>query len=219
MEDKVISALCSHKEQQVTWEKSPAQIFWGEIATCDHSVQLYENDKVFLNTLESFAGACLISGDSLMIIATAEHLAVLEMRLVNQGFNMPFLKSSCRYVGLDADVTLGRFIVNNQVNEKLFMDCIGESIHQVEKNNGKVRAFGEMVALLWQRGMKDATIALERLWNQLHHRKNFTLFCAYPKNIFSTELDTTVHSIYDEHDNVIDGAPRPSTEVYYRKIA
>jgi len=219
MEDNVISEPCSHKAQPVTWEKSPAQVFWGEIATCDHSVQLYENDKVFLNTLESFAGAGLISGDSIIIIATADHLSSLEMRLVNQGFNMPFLKSSFRYMGLNADEVLNQFVVNNQINETLFMDCIGQSIHKVEKNNGKVRAFGEMVALLWQRGLTETTIALERLWNQLHHRKNFTLFCAYPKNIFSTDVNAGVHSIYHEHHKVIDGSPRPSTEIYYREIA
>lgn len=29
------------------WEKTNMQVFWGEIAPCDHVVQIYENDEVF----------------------------------------------------------------------------------------------------------------------------------------------------------------------------
>jgi len=218
MEDKVITGQRGVLDQQGTWEKSPAQVFWGEIATCDHSVQMYENDKVFLNTLESFAGAGLIAGDSIIIIATAEHLAALEARLTNQGFNMNFLVSSSRYIGLDAEETLAKFMVNGQVDETLFLKCITGVIHQAQKNNGTVRAFGEMVALLWKLRLKEATLTLERFWNKLHHQKNFTLFCAYPKNLFFDDADS-LDTICTQHHKVIDGAPRPSTEVFYKKTA
>jgi len=218
MEDKVKTEQRGVLEQQGAWEKSPAQVFWGEIATCDHSVQIYENDKVFLNTLESFAGAGLIAGDSIIIIATAEHLAALESRLTNQGFNMNFLVSSNRYIGLDAQETLAKFMVNGRVDETLFMNCITDVIRRAQKNNGTIRAFGEMVAILWKLRLKEATIKLERLWNKLHHQKNFTLFCAYPKNLFFDDADT-LHTICTEHHKVIDGDPRPSTEIYYKKIA
>lgn len=218
MEDKVISEQRGVLEQQGTWEKSPAQVFWGEIATCNHSVQIYENDKVFLNTLESFAGAGLIAGDSIIIIATAEHLAALESRLTNQGFNMNFLVSSNRFIGLDAEETLAKYMVNGRVDEALFLKCITEVIHRAQKNNGTVRAFCEMVAVLWKLRLKEATITVEGLWDKLHHQKNFTLFCAYPKNLFFDDADA-LHRICTEHHKVIDGAPRPSTEVFYKKIA
>ena len=60
------------------WKNSNIQVFWGEIAPCDHVVQIYENDTVFLNTLEGFAGSGLLSGDSVIIIATKEHLSSLN---------------------------------------------------------------------------------------------------------------------------------------------
>jgi len=219
MEVKVISEPVGKQQQELVWEKSPSQVFWGEIATCDHAVQLYENDKVFLNTLESFAGAGLIAGDSVIIIATAEHLAAIETRLINQGFNMHFLVSANRYIALNAEDTLKKFMISEQINEGLFMDCITKVIHRGQKNTGKIRAFGEMVAVLWQRGLREATIELERLWNKLHHKDNFTLFCAYPKNIFNGDINTSIHAICSEHHKMIDGAPRPSTEVYYKQIA
>ena len=48
----------------------------------------------------------------------------------------------------------------------------------------RVRAFGEMVALLWQRGQHAATLRLEQLWHDLCQEKKFSLFCAYPMDLF-----------------------------------
>src|SRR5215813_5273742 len=170
MKNKMFLAQTMTGNENKSWEKSPSRVFWGEIAPCDHTVQVYENDKIFLNTLESFAGAGLIAGDSIIIIATGEHLKALEDRLANQGFNMRFLSSSDRYIGLNAKETLEKFMVNGWPDEKLFMDCITKVISRGQKNNSKVRAFGEMVAVLWQQGLKEAAIRLEKLWNTLHHR-------------------------------------------------
>ena len=43
-----------------------------------------------------------------------------------------------------------------------------------------VRIFGEMVALLWERGLVLAAIELETYWNDLARKLPFDLFCAYP---------------------------------------
>jgi len=52
------------------WQKSTLQVFWGELAPCDHIVQVYENDNIFLNSLEGFIGLGIIAGDGIIIIAT-----------------------------------------------------------------------------------------------------------------------------------------------------
>lgn len=39
------------------WKNTNIQVFWGEIAPCDHLIQIYENESHFLNTLEGFAGS------------------------------------------------------------------------------------------------------------------------------------------------------------------
>jgi hypothetical protein len=134
------------------WEKSNLQIFWGEIAPCDHVVQIYENDHTFLNSLEGFIGSGLIAGDSTIIIATPEHRIALEERLANQGFDLNALKACDRYIALDAEETLATFMVNNWPDENLFVEFITSVLNRAQKSNRKIRAFGEMVALLWQKG-------------------------------------------------------------------
>src|ERR1043166_5358939 len=45
-------------------------------------------------------------------------------------------------------------------------------------------AFGEMVALLWAEGKRDATIRLEEFWNELAEKYTFDLLCGYPIAVF-----------------------------------
>ena len=45
----------------------------------------------------------------------------------------------------------------------------------------KVRAFGEMIALLWARGDRAATLWLEQLWHELCQTQEFSLFLRIPE--------------------------------------
>ena len=40
-----------------------SEVFWGEISPCEHLVQFYEEDGVFLDTLEGFVGGGLRAGE------------------------------------------------------------------------------------------------------------------------------------------------------------
>ena len=53
--------------------KNNVQDFWREIAPCNYLLQIYENDHVFLNSLEGFAGSGFIDGDTVIIISHKKH--------------------------------------------------------------------------------------------------------------------------------------------------
>jgi hypothetical protein len=200
------------------WEKSNLQVFWGEIAPCEHVVQIYENDKVFLDTLEGFIGSGIIAGDGIIIIATAEHLFAIENRLRRQDFDIDALSASGRYIGLDAAETLSKFMINDWPDEHLFRELITALFKKLHQHNRKVRAFGEMVAILWEQGFNGATVKLENMWNKLHTKEDFTLFCAYPKIGLTRDMNASIDIICSEHSKLIDGQPRPSTEIRYKAI-
>ena len=64
-------------------------------------------------------------------------------------------------------------------------------------------AYGEMVALLWAQGKRDATLRLEELWNELAERHTFDLLCAYPIGAFDRHEDRQLFfSICGEHTDV-----------------
>jgi MEDS: MEthanogen/methylotroph, DcmR Sensory domain len=200
------------------WNNTSLQVFWGELAPSDHVVQMYENDRVFLDSLEGFVGSGLIAGDAVIIIATEEHRKALEERMENQGFDMAMLTASNCYIALDAQETLNRFMINNWPDETLFFDLVYGLLEKMKKHNGKVRAFGEMVALLWAQGLNGATVQLENLWNQVHKQVGFTLFCAYPRIGFTGDIQSSMQHICATHTKIIDGTPRPSTEIFYKEV-
>ena len=99
------------------WETSNIQVFWGEIAPCDHLVQVYENEKIFLDTLEGFAGTGFLANDSVVIIATSTHLTSLNARLRSQGFDLSTLIESDQYIPIDAEDLLSILLVDNWIDE------------------------------------------------------------------------------------------------------
>ena len=103
-----------------SWKKSNLQVFWGEVAPCEHVVQFYENDNVFLNSLEGFIGSGILAGESVIIIATPEHLSAIENRLRHQGFDMDKLAYSHQYIALEAAEMLSLFMVTGWPDEVLF---------------------------------------------------------------------------------------------------
>ena len=53
-----------------------------------------------------------------------------------------------------------------------------------------MRAFGEMVSLLWAEELYEAALRLEQLWNDLIGLRACSLFCAYRMTDFNTDAAT-----------------------------
>ena len=68
------------------WSHRSSKDFWGEIAPSEHVVQIYENDKVFLDLLHGFVSDGFDAGDCVIVIATPSHVQALDKRLVCVGF-------------------------------------------------------------------------------------------------------------------------------------
>jgi hypothetical protein len=178
-------------------------VLWGEIAPCQHMAQFYRRDSVLINTLNGFIGGGLKAGDSTIVIATAEHLAALETQLLDSGVDTSTARSEDRYIPLLADETLDRFMVNHWPDDRLFAALVTELISRARWKGRRVRAFGEMVALLWARGDTAATVRLEFLWNQLCQSNDFSLLCAYPKAGFTEEPSKSFANICAMHSRIV----------------
>jgi hypothetical protein len=159
------------------------QTFWGEIAPSEHIAQFYEHDGVLLDILTEFIGAGLKAGESVIVIATRAHFEALDQRLNSTGVNVAMTRLLDQYITLIADEALDKFMVNHWPDDRLFSDLVMGLIERARANGRPVRAFGEMVALLWARGDTAATIRLEHLWNSVSKSQTFSLFCAYSRKI------------------------------------
>jgi hypothetical protein len=181
---------------------SRTPIFWGEISPSEHAVHVYGDDEVFMDALEGFIGGGLRAGEAAIVIATPDHLARLEERLVRHGIDMGLAQREGRYLGLPAQRILRDFMVDGWPDEERFFEVITTLLDKMRANGRRVRAFGEMVALLWSQGHAGATVRLEHLWNKLCEQERFPLFCAYPKAGFTSDPTKSIRELCAAHSRV-----------------
>jgi len=177
------------------------EIFWGEIAPCDHLLQIYENDMEYLSALGRFVSDGFKKNEGVVVIATAWHLTALERQLGE--FATDILRIQNQYIPLDAEQTLATFMVDGWPDQKRFEQTVNSILRKAGQGGRRVRAFGEMVALLWAQGHTRATFQLEYLWHQLQRKQAFSLFCAYPKQGFTEDASDAVQKICQAHSKMV----------------
>jgi two-component system NtrC family sensor kinase len=158
---------------------------WSHLGASDHVLQLYEEDVHLLDAVQHFTGTGLAAGEAVVVIATPSHREQLEARLRAHGVDLSTACAQGQYVPLDAAETLAQFLVGGQPDAARFADVVGSVIVRAGSRYPRVRAFGEMVALLWTAGNEEAALRLEALWNALATDHPCLLLCAYPLRGFA----------------------------------
>jgi hypothetical protein len=175
---------------------------WSTVAPPDHLVQLYADEEALLASLEGFVLAGLAADENVVLIATPEHLDALELRLQERGINVDAALCAYRYCALDAEETLSHFFRDGVPDEDHFELLLTEILRQAGASGRRVRAFGEMVALLNARGDTEAMLRLEKLWHRLCAERQFVLFCAYPESGFTAQSPIR-QAVCDCHSHVV----------------
>ena len=177
----------------------------------DHLVQLYgDDDQLLSRNVSRFLVEGLRRGDGLVVIATPEHTSAIVRYLVEE-VAAPALDAarSGRLSYLDAGETLSRLLGDGFPDESRFRSLIGGIIDTVRARSatGRVRAFGEMVNLLWHGGRHEEAVRLEELWNAVLAEARCSLFCAYGIDLFDRQGDAgELHPIVAAHDHLFAGA-------------
>ncbi|HZS45790.1 MAG TPA: MEDS domain-containing protein [Blastocatellia bacterium] len=197
--------------------ESKTAVFWGEIAPSEHVATFYEDDEVLLDTLSGFVGGGLKVGDAAIVIATSSHLKALSDRLKGDGIDVGAAESQDQYIPLNAEEALAKFMVKQWPDDELFAALVTELIARASRNDRRVRAFGEMVALLWARGDQAATVRLEYLWNKLCRSQAFSLFCAYPKAGFTQDTADSLNDILPHIPEFFEGLPTPMRQLNHNQ--
>ncbi|MEO8213296.1 MAG: MEDS domain-containing protein, partial [Myxococcales bacterium] len=170
----------AHPQRAPTRQNRPVRAR-SSTGTFDHRVQFYEQDALLYDAVVAFFSEGLAAGDSLVAITSASHRDGLVKRLQQDRVDVAALCTSRRLVLLDASQTLNSFMVDGRPDRVLFQHVVGTVIGELRTSsaNGQVRAYGEMVDLLWRAGAAGATLALERFWTELGEGDFFSLLCGY----------------------------------------
>jgi diguanylate cyclase (GGDEF)-like protein/PAS domain S-box-containing protein len=173
-------------------------------ACTGHFVQFYEQDDFLVAAIADWFAAGIEQGEACIVVATGEHRAALAGLLFERGLDVAALRDSRQLVEVDAHEALARFTIDEHPDEALFRQLFGGVIGAAAARFPKVRAFGEMVALLAHQGLIIEADRLEGFWNRLAEQHQFALFCAYPIGLFGGETNGRYfHDICNRHQNVI----------------
>lgn len=173
------------------------------IKPCEHLVHFYDDETVFLNSLETFILRGLMDGEAVVVIALPSHRTALEFRLAGHGLNLAKLAASEQLVLLDARETLSTFMWDGLPSEPLFEEALGKLVTRLRAGHRTVRAFGEMVGILWEQGNRAATLRLEEIWHRFCQREGLVLYCAYRQAAFAAEPESR-RQICASHSHLIE---------------
>jgi hypothetical protein len=187
---------------------------WTELLTHtesgDHVVQLYgEDDQLLAKNVSRYLAEGMRRSDGLIVIATPAHTQAIARHLAEEGASATReAERDGRLVFLDARTTLDRLLVGGQPDQALFDTVVGGALRDVRARtgSGKVRAFGEMVSLLWIEGCRAQAERLEGFWNGLLAGSDYSLYCAYRIDLFGKDKDKPgLNSIVGAHSHVLAG--------------
>jgi hypothetical protein len=145
----------------------------------DHFVQVYQDEAFLCEAVAEYVGTGLRRGEAAILIAKPSHVAAFKHQLALAGLSPEQSVRRGQLVVLDADETLEKFTPGGMPDWQTFHALIGGRIAEMRLTYPQVRAYGEMVDVLWQRGERDAAIRLEEFWNDLARLQTFCLLCAY----------------------------------------
>lgn len=172
---------------------------------CVHQVQFYDTDDFLAISVAEFVRLPLNSGGAAILIASKSHRGAILQQLDRAGVPSRALLERC--FTPDAEETLAAFMRDGFPDPGLFNRAISALLEEAETARASlapVSAFGEMVAVLWARGEREAALQLEQLWSDLCRKHSLPLLCAYPLRDFSRQEDLDYFArICAEHTTVV----------------
>ena len=176
-----------------------------------HVVQFYGHEEELADRVTGYLLRALRGDGAAVVIATAAHRRAFEGRLTQAGVDLAAAGRAGTYRALDAGDTLRALMTGGQLDRGAFDRVIGGLITDAGQGNRPVRAYGEMVALLWDAGLVNAAVQLEEMWDSPGLAHSFSLFCSYPASSVTgdghLEAFTEVCRL---HASVVGGWPAPA---------
>jgi hypothetical protein len=172
-------------------------------APAAHAAQVYLEPGELADSVSEYLVAGFEAGEPALLVATEEHMRLITERLAAAGWNDQGL-----LVAVGADSTLAKIMDGLHPSAFAFERVVGGLIDELSARfpDRRVRAFGEMVNVLCERGQRDAAVELEELWNQLAQTRDFALLCAYRLDVFDrTSQAETLPNVCRLHTHMTPG--------------
>lgn len=194
-----------------------------------HIAHLYQDDEFLVEALSHFVRTGLAQGEGVAVFVTSGHWDACVRKLAAHKISLRDAELRGQLVFMDAGMALSVLMVEGMPDWKVFQDVVGTVINFTRRRYSRVRAFGEMVNLLWQREERAAALRLEQLWNNLLKVQDLSLCCAYRMDSLREDgSDAALQEVCGMHSHLIpgrdyeeleDGVNRAAEALVGRRIA
>jgi hypothetical protein len=168
-----------------------------------HAVRFYESANALAQMVSEFLADGIVKDHPAIVVATPAHRAAILRELMKRDVDVVQLQLSGDLLLLDAAETLATFMIGGRPHAAMFKTVMCDAIARVcgDRTDCRVRVYGEMVDVLWQKGQQDAAIRLEILWNDLADTHAFSLLCGYAMGHFLK--DARMDDVCAQHTHVV----------------
>ena len=165
----------------------------------EHQVAAYDDMAALATRVAVVVGRSLLQGVPAVTVSRAATRHAVDDLLADLGVDPVRARRHGTLVTRDAKETLDLLLVDGHPDAHLFEAVLASAL----PHHGRpVSAFGEMVAVLWERGDVVAALELESLWNRAIAERPIRLLCAYPGELLAAADLADVARMCDLHDHV-----------------
>jgi DNA-binding NarL/FixJ family response regulator len=156
----------------------------------DHIVQLYQDQQFLNRAVCRFAAAAIANGEGVILVPTVAHWDAFRPRLEAEGVDVKAAEKRGQLTVVDADNLLPTFMRGGMPDSPVFMGLAASVISEARGvgRYPKVRWWGEMVNILWERGEVAASMQLEDQFDQLAHEQDIAIFCSFLMDNFNGDV-------------------------------
>jgi len=133
----------------------------------------------------AFVEAGLQRGDSVLVIAAADHRDWLFDRLAEGKFRPQSLHDPGQLSVLDAGHVMAQLVDDGLPEWAPFRNALAPALSRLQPSGRGTRVYSELANALWQAGNTAAAIRVEDFWNALAGTYPFSLYCGYTMDTHS----------------------------------
>jgi hypothetical protein len=168
-----------------------------------HAAKFYDTSESLCEIAAQFLADGLHAHQPALSVVTSAHRAGIVAGLRVNRIDVEAAEKTGDLLFLDVAETLATFMVDGTPDAALFLASITGTIEQLcqGRKDRPMRAYGELVDVLWQAGDDAGAIRVELLWNKLAMTHDFALLCGYSMGNFYK--DTGINAIAREHSHIV----------------
>jgi len=164
-----------------------------------HEVAAYDEAASLVDRVTDFVATSLGDGVPVVTVSRPEHRHAVDVHLAARAVDVDRVRRDGRLTTLDTDEAMASFLVGGRPDPDRFAAFVASL---APAGGPVISAFGEMVAVLWERGEVAAALELEALWNAAAARHPIRLLCAYPGSVLAGAELGDVARLCRLHDHV-----------------